>query len=147
MLMSQTTQQLLEKLLANTFVLSLKTKNFHWNVKGPNFFSLHNMFEEQYTELDTAIDDIAEGLRQGGDIVPATLKFYDETADIQSADGNISANDMVKALASDHQLMIDGLESALTNDDLALTPGQEDMLVSRLGSHKKTHWMLASSVG
>lgn len=144
--MSQSVEKLLEKLLANTFVLSLKTKNFHWNVKGPHFFSLHNMFEEQYTELDTAIDDIAEGLRQGGVIVPATLKFYDETADIQSADGNIASNDMVKALAADHQLIIDELEIALGNDAIELTPGQEDLLVSRLASHKKTHWMLQSSV-
>jgi starvation-inducible DNA-binding protein len=144
--MAQSTQPLFEKLLANTFVLSLKTKNFHWNVKGPHFFSLHNMFEEQYTELDTAIDDIAEGLRQGGHIVPATLTYYDETADLQSADGHIPANDMVKALAADHQLVIDSIEGALGNDVLDLTPGQEDLLMSRLGAHKKTHWMLESSV-
>ena len=140
-----TVNQALETLLANTFVLSLKTKNFHWNVKGLNFFSLHNMFEEQYTELDTALDDIAEGIRQDGVIVPATLKHYEDTATIKSQSGDMAADDMVKSLSHDHQTMIDEIEAVLNNDAIALTPGQEDLLIGRLSAHKKTHWMLASS--
>ena len=144
--MIQITQQWLEKLLANTFVLSLKTKNFHWNVRGPHFFSLHTMFEGQYKELDTALDVIAEGLRQGGVIVPATLTFYHNTADVQSVCGDLPANDMVKALAVDHQLIIDGIEDALGDNGLDLSAGQEDLLISRLGAHKKAQWMLQSSL-
>lgn len=144
--MIQTTQKWLEKLLANTFVLSLKTKNFHWNVKSPNFFSLHTMFEGQYTELDTALDTIAESLRQTGLIVPATLTFYNNTADIQSVSGDLPANDMLKILSLDHQLMIDDMTHALSQKGLELSPGQEDLLISRLAAHKKAHWMLESSL-
>ena len=144
--MIQSTQKWLEKLLANTFVLSLKTKNFHWNVKSPNFFSLHTMFEGQYTELDTALDTIAESLRQTGLIVPATLTFYNNTADIQSVSGDLPANDMLKTLSMDHQLMIDDITHALKQQGLDLSPGQEDLLISRLAAHKKAHWMLESSL-
>jgi starvation-inducible DNA-binding protein len=136
----------LEKLLADTFVLSLKTKNFHWNVTGPHFYSLHNMFEDQYTQLDTAIDDLAEGIRQGGDKVPASLKAYEDLAHIKSAASDLDASTMVKALSDDHQHMIDHITALLEDDSLELSPGAEDLLMGRLSEHKKTHWMLASSV-
>jgi starvation-inducible DNA-binding protein len=145
-MMIQATQKWMEKLLANTFVLSLKSKNFHWNVRGPNFFSLHTLFEGQYTELDAALDTIAESIRQNGLIVQATLTFYNQAADIQSVHGDISANDMLKALAADHQLLVDTITNALGPQGLDLTPGQEDLLITRLAAHKKAHWMLESSL-
>lgn len=136
----------LAKLLADTYTLYVKTQNFHWHVTGPNFYSLHKMFEEQYTELATATDTIAERIRALGQHAPASFEQFLKLTSIKEETLSIPANDMVKQLAKDHE--------TLCKTALAIVPAaqaQKDeatltLLIDRVESHEKTGWMLRSSM-
>ena len=96
----QTTKALSE-LLADTYVLYLKTHNFHWNVSGPMFTTLHTLFEAEYTELALAVDEIAERIRALGAVAPGSFSQYSSLAKIKEADGVPKATDMIKELVGD----------------------------------------------
>ena len=137
----------LSKLLANTYMLYLKTHNFHWNVTGPKFFTLHKMFEEQYLELATAVDEIAERIRTLGHRAPGTFIEYSELSEIKEHKDIPSADDMIKILAEDNekvaQIAKEGVKPAEDGGD----DPTADMLIARAQIHEKTAWMLRSSQG
>lgn len=136
----------LSKVLADSHALYLKTQNYHWNVVGPHFRSLHQMFEEQYTDLAEAIDIIAERIRALGAKAPGTWKAYEGLTSIQPGNEEASAQDMVKELAGDQSKILQTLKSTL---DCAGEAGDEvtvDLMVQRMDVHDKARWMLESSL-
>lgn len=137
---------LLKKLLANTYVLYTKTQVSHWNVEDPRFHSLHEMFEEQYEQLAEAVDEIAERIRALGIKSPLGLKQLLEHASIQEYVSDLSADQMLEALLSDHEHISRQLrEGVRTCADLG-DDGNADFMTARMEEHEKTAWMLRSSL-
>jgi len=136
----------LKSLLADYYALYLKTQNYHWNVEGQNFRALHLLFEEQYTDLATAIDTIAELIRGLGEKAPASFDFYSKSATIKSGNENAKAEQMVKELAEDQSLIQKTLQNAF---DAAQKSGDEVVIgfaIERMTVHRKAAWMLRSSL-
>ena len=135
----------LSRVLADTYTLYLKTHNFHWNVEGPRFRELHLMFEEQYTELATAVDDIAERIRALGCKAPGSYAAFSALGTIKEADGMPDADEMVRTLAEDHGKVIQTIRNALPSAQEAGDEASVGMMVDRLTIHEKTAWMLRAS--
>ncbi len=136
--------QSLNLVLADTYALMAATHAFHWNVEGPGFFALHAAFQEQYEDLFTAADDIAEQIRQIGDYAVGGLRTLADLAHIAEPSAPMDANDMVKALVTAHEKWISDAKDAR---DLAAAAGNtqtEDLMIERLRVHEKTLWMLKS---
>lgn len=134
-------------LLADSYVLYLKTQNFHWNVTGPHFASLHALFEEQYTDLATAVDDIAERIRSLGFAAPASFKAYEKLATIADApEAVLTADEMVEALAQDQTLIGKTLNAVLKLAQEAEDEVTIGLVIDRLTVHEKNAWMLNSSL-
>jgi len=136
----------LKKALASNFCLYLKTQKFHWNVQGPCFAQLHEMFSEQYQELFEASDTIAEHIRALNILAPGSLKEFSELSIVMDGQYHGSAQDMLQELLNDHEAMV-SLWSEVTR--LCATQGDEaslDLGVERMRSHQKTAWMLRSSL-
>lgn len=133
-------------LLADTYSLYLKTHNFHWNVTGPMFSSLHLMFETQYNELALAIDLIAERIRALGFIAPATYSEFAKLSKVKEHSGDIAANQMIKHLISAHEVVIKTARQILPDADKANDEVTLDLITQRLQIHEKTVWMLRSIV-
>ncbi|MGE4131791.1 MAG: Dps family protein [Bdellovibrionales bacterium] len=134
----------LSRLLADSYVLYLKTHNFHWNVEGPMFNTLHVMFMEQYTELWNALDLIAERIRALGHYAPGSYKKFTELSSIPEAEGQLSAQNMIRELLHGHEAVA---KTARQIFSLAEEGGDEaslDLLTQRLQVHEKTAWMLRS---
>lgn len=136
----------LKQVLADSYSIYLKTQNYHWNVEGPQFQSLHALFELQYTELATAIDEIAELIRSGGEKAPATFAAYNQTSVIKPGNENSSASEMVKELAADQDLISASLRKALDVAGKAEDDVVVDAITQRLAVHRKNKWMLEASV-
>jgi starvation-inducible DNA-binding protein len=134
----------LSRLLADTFTLYLKTHNFHWNVTGPMFQTLHLMFEEQYNELWTANDLIAERIRALGVFAPATYKEFARLTSIAEEDGVPAATQMVRQLVEGHETAARTARSVITIAENAADAPTADLLTERLQVHEKTAWMLRS---
>ncbi|MCW5774614.1 MAG: DNA starvation/stationary phase protection protein [Rhodospirillaceae bacterium] len=137
----------LSKLLADTYVLYSKTHSFHWNVTGPNFPQLHEMFGTQYNELWTSLDDIAERIRTLGVKAPASPKAMASLASIKEAEGAPPAEAMVKELLEGHETAI---KTARPIVELAQGGGDEgtvDLVIGRIKAHEKTAWMLRATLG
>ncbi|HUQ31464.1 MAG TPA: Dps family protein [Pyrinomonadaceae bacterium] len=134
----------LSKLLADTFTLYLKTHNFHWNVTGPMFRTLHVMFEEQYNELWTAVDLLAERMRALGVFAPATYKQFTRLTSIKEEDGIPPAMEMVRLLVEGHELAARTARTAFTVAEEASDAPTADLLTERMQVHEKTAWMLRS---
>lgn len=135
----------LSNLLADTYILALKTQNFHWNVSGPHFHSYHLMFEAQYNQLNESIDVIAERIRALKAPAPATFHEYLERASLKEAGRHLSADQMIRELAADHEAMgkaLDHLFHVAEDDKDEVTL---DLLIQRKNEHDKTAWMLRSS--
>ncbi len=137
----------LSKLLADTYAVYLKTQNYHWHVKGPLFKSLHTLFEEQYTELANAVDEIAERILTIGHKAPATLKEYVNLTSIEDGDSSLDANAMVGDLYNDHQKIIQDLYKSLSAANEINDEGSASLLGDRIAHHEKIRWMLDSSKG
>ncbi len=138
------TVEALKSVLADSYSLYLKTQNYHWNVKGHMFHSLHEMFEEQYTELAAAIDEIAERIRSLGSVAPGTFEEYQKLTSIKSAQYSLSAEDMVSDLLSDHERMVATLTVAMKAAESEEDEVTVDMAVERCAAHEKNAWMLRS---
>ena len=141
------TQKLVEALsqvLANTFILSLKTQNFHWNVTGPMFYTLHSMFEEQYEELWQAGDAIAERIRALGRAAPGSYREFSRLTYLRESEAVPSATGMIGELLSDHETCARTVRAALGVSRSAVDAATEDVLTQRLLSHEKAAWMLRS---
>ncbi|HEX9678772.1 DNA starvation/stationary phase protection protein [Nitrososphaera sp.] len=137
--------QILNALLADEYVLYTKTRNYHWNVVGPQFNDLHRFFQAQYEALDATIDEVAERTRAIGDKSVATLAEFVKNARLKESPGDYpSAQAMLANLLADHEavirtLRVDAEESAKHND-----MGTNDFLIGLMEKHEKMAWMLRS---
>jgi starvation-inducible DNA-binding protein len=134
----------LSRLLADTYVLYLKTHNFHWNVEGPMFQTLHQMFMEQYTETWNAIDLIAERIRSLGEYAPGTYREYARLTSIKETEGVPRAEDMVRLLIEGQEAVVRTAREALGVADEANYQPTLDLLTQRMQVHEKNAWMLRS---
>ena len=134
----------LSKVLADSTVLYGKTHGFHWNVTGPMFNTLHVMFMQQYTELWTALDAIAERIRALGHMAPFGSSSYKQLASIQEAQGVPSAMAMVAELVAGHETIARTIRAVFTEAEQANDQPSADLLTQRLQIHEKTAWMLRS---
>lgn len=132
----------LKRLLADSYTLYLQTHNFHWNVTGPQFRELHLMFEEQYTELSVAVDDIAERIRTLDVPAPGTYKEFVALSSIKEVDGVPEGRKMVDILTQGHEMVVktcrDVLKLAQDGDDESTSA----LVSDRMRLHEKTAWML-----
>lgn len=136
----------LSRLLADTYTLYLKTQNFHWNVKGPMFNSLHEMFEEQYTELAEAADTIAERIRALGGIAPGSYAEFSELTSIEESTGDRPAKDMIRRALKGHEACVRTARTILPTADGVQDEATVDLLTNRMRTHEKTAWMLRSLI-
>ena len=134
----------LERVLADTYTLYLKTHNFHWNVTGPQFNDLHMMFMNQYTELWGAVDLVAERIRALGSFAPGSYKDFARLTSITEADGVPPAKEMLKQLVEGHETVIRTAREGLSPANDANDQATIDLLTERLTVHEKTAWMLRS---
>jgi starvation-inducible DNA-binding protein len=137
----------LSNVLADTFSLYLKTHNFHWNVTGPMFHTLHAMFEEQYKELWLAVDAVAERIRSLGFVAPGSYREFSRLTYLQEPNGPTSATEMIAELLRDHETSARTVRSALSVARTAVDAPTEDLLTQRLAAHEKAAWMLRSLLG
>ncbi len=134
----------LSHLMADTYALYLQTHNFHWNVEGPMFNTLHLMFETQYNELWMAVDTIAERIRSLGFPAPGTYSELAKLTSIEEVSGVPQALDMVSYLVKGHEAVTRTARTAFQFTDKAGDESSSDMLTQRLQIHEKTAWMLRS---
>ena len=134
----------LSRLLADNFSLYLKTHNFHWNVKGPMFQTLHVMFMEQYNELWLALDAIAERIRALGFPAPGTPSEYAKLSSIPETSGVPDAKEMVRILVQGHEAVARTARKIFPAVDKANDEPTADLLTQRMQVHEKTAWMLRS---
>jgi len=134
----------LNKLLANYSVHYQKLRNFHWNVKGGDFFDLHEKFEDQYNNAKVAVDDIAERIRVFGQTPFSTMKDYLHHADIQEAGTDLTSLEMVREILKDYQHLLESMyrviDITIENGD----SGTEDMIKGFVKNIEKNHWMLTA---
>ena len=136
--------QALSRLLADTYMLYLKTHSFHWNVEGPMFQTLHQMFMDQYTETWNAIDLIAERIRSLGEYAPGTYREYARLTRIKETEGVPRAEEMVKLLIEGQEAVVRTAREALSVADEANDQPTLDLLTQRMQVHEKNAWMLRS---
>lgn len=136
----------LKHVLADSYQLYLKTQNYHWNVEGPQFRSLHLLFEEQYTDLAGAVDVIAETIRALGEKAPGSFEIYNKLGNITPANENATAEQMVKELVGDQDAISNSLQTLLGAAEKAEDEVTADLAIQRLTVHRKNKWMLSSSV-
>lgn len=134
----------LSRLLADTYTLYLKTHNFHWNVTGPMFNTLHLMFEAQYNELALAVDLIAERIRALGFPAPGTYAAYARLSSIKEDEGVPSAQEMIKLLVEGQEAVVRTARSIFPQVDKVSDEPTADLLTQRMQVHEKTAWMLRS---
>ncbi len=137
----------LTRVLADSFAVYLKTHGYHWNVRGPQFYGLHNLLEQQYRDIWAALDEIAERIRALGEIAPQGYSAFANLTAIKDGDPTKEANDMLAELMRDHETLIatarEGVEAAEAVGDVATA----DLLTERLAAHEKFTWMLRSTLG
>ncbi|MGZ8262941.1 MAG: Dps family protein [Burkholderiales bacterium] len=134
----------LSRLLADTYTLYLKTHNFHWNVTGPMFQTLHLMFETQYNELALAVDLIAERIRALGYPAPGTYSEYAKLSSITETPGVPKAEDMIRLLVEGQEAVVRTARSIFPVVDKVSDEPTADLLTQRMQIHEKTAWMLRS---
>jgi starvation-inducible DNA-binding protein len=134
----------LSALLADSYSLYLKTHNYHWNVTGPLFNTLHTMFEEQYTELAAAVDEIAERIRALGIKAPGSYSAFSSLTSIDEASGDENAEDMIRALVDGQETVARTARDAFPAADSANDEPTADLLTQRMQIHEKNAWMLRS---
>jgi len=135
----------LKRLLADSYTLYLQTHNFHWNVTGLQFRELHLMFEEHYTELSVAVDDIAERIRALDVAAPGTYKEFSKLSSIKEVDGVPSSADMVAILTRGHEQIIKTSREVLKIAQNADDESTASLVSDRMRIHEKTAWMLRAT--
>lgn len=138
-------REALKQLLADTYKILLMTQNYHWNVKGKNFYELHKLFQTQYEDMFGAIDEIAERISGLGEIVPGSFDEFNSISEIESKSPTTDPDIMLENLQSAHYKLIKNIEKGL---DIAGEQGDEDtfdLMVQRLKAHNKINWMLKQS--
>jgi len=144
--MSKKTVESLKLALVGSYALYLKTQNYHWNVTGPSFKSLHDLFNAQYTDLSLAIDDIAERIRTLDSKVEANFNYFEKTSKIKGGNENADSSTMVKELAADNETL-----AKILNDTFKIASEEKDdatadLIIGRIEVHQKNVWMLKSSL-
>ncbi|PWG62513.1 Dps family protein [Spiribacter halobius] len=134
----------LARLLADSYSLYVKTHNFHWNVTGPMFQTLHDMFEQQYTELAEAVDEIAERIRALGSPAPGSYTQFSRLTSIPEETGHPDAQEMIRQLVSDQETVVRTAREVFPVVDRANDEPTADLLTRRMQVHEKTAWMLRS---
>ena len=134
----------MSRLLADTYTLYLKTHNFHWNVTGPMFNTLHLMFEQQYNELALAVDQIAERIRSLGFHAPGSYAAYAKLSSVPEAVDVPSAEQMIQQLAEGQEIVVRTAREIFPAADEANDEPTADLLTQRMQIHEKTAWMLRS---
>jgi starvation-inducible DNA-binding protein len=134
----------LSHVLADSYTLYLKTHNYHWNVTGPMFQTLHLMFETQYTELATAVDLIAERIRALGIYAPGTYKAFASLSAIDEEEEVPKAEEMIRNLVTAHETLVRTARSVYPTADAAHDEPTADLLTQRIQVSEKTAWMLRS---
>jgi len=134
----------LSRVLADSYTLYLKTQNYHWNVTGPLFNTVHLMTEEQYTELSTAVDEIAERIRALGVHAPGSYKAFAKLTSIAEEDEIPSAEEMIANLVAGHEAVAKTARSIIPLVEKASDEPSADLLTQRMQVHEKTAWMLRS---
>jgi starvation-inducible DNA-binding protein len=137
----------LSTVLADTYTLYLKTHNYHWNVTGPMFNTLHLMFETQYNELWVAVDLLAERIRSLGEYAPGTYTQFAALTSIPEAEGVPTAEGMLADLVAGHEAVTRTARAAFAPAEAARDESTADLLTQRLQVHEKTAWMLRSMLG
>ncbi len=136
----------LAHLLADSYTLYIKTHNYHWNVTGPQFHSLHALFEEHYTELAVAVDEIAERIRALGHFAPGSYKAFSELTSIEEEQGHPKAEEMVRNLVVGHETVARTARRVFAAAENASDEPSCDLLTQRMQFHEKTAWMLRSLI-
>jgi len=134
----------LSKVLADTYTLYLKTHNYHWNVVGPMFNTLHLMFETQYNELALAVDELAERIRALGEPAPGTYREFAELSSIEEDTDRPDAEEMIRRLVIGQETVARTARSMFAVVERADDQPTADLLTQRLQVHEKTAWMLRS---
>jgi starvation-inducible DNA-binding protein len=134
----------LSRLLADSYTLYLKSHNYHWNVTGPMFQTLHLMFEQHYNELALAVDEIAERIRAVGHPSPGTYREFAALSSVTEDDALPPAMDMVANLVRDHETVVATARSVVAAADNATDVATADLATRRIDVHEKTAWMLRS---
>ena len=134
----------LSRLLADTYTLYLKTHNYHWNVTGPMFTTLHTMFEQQYQELALAVDEIAERIRALGIFAPGSYSTFKELTQIDEETGVPNARHMIQQLVLGQEAVVRTAREIFPMIEEANDEPTADLLTNRMQIHEKTAWMLRS---
>ena len=134
----------LSRLLADSYTLYLKTHNYHWNVTGPQFNTLHQMFEQQYTELAVAVDEIAERIRALGIRAPGSYAEFSDLTQIDEGVGTEDANEMIRQLVLGQETVARTAREAFPAAEDARDEPTADLLTQRMQIHEKNAWMLRS---
>jgi starvation-inducible DNA-binding protein len=132
------------KVLADTYVLYLKTQNFHWNVTGSNFQLFHGLFESQYREMSEAVDSLAEHIRYLGFQAPGAFHEFLKLSSIREAVGVVPAREMIRQLLLGHESIVKNARNGATLADASQDQATASLLVSRVQAHEKAAWILRS---
>ncbi len=136
----------LNRYLASTYLLLLKTQNFHWNITGEHFYSYHNLLEDQYKDLQDAVDELAERVRKVGFLALGSFSQFSKVADIKESTKPCKSREMLTSLLSDHQTMADLAKDLIKLFQSKGDEASADLLVSRLHAHDKAIWMLSATL-
>ncbi len=136
----------LSKLLADSYLLYLKTQNYHWNVTGKMFQSLHTLFEEQYQNLAEAVDEIAERIRALGEFAPGSFSAFSKVTSLQEENGLPTAEEMVRNLVIGNETVVSTAREIINLCDEAEDDVTADLMVERMQVHEKYAWMLRSMI-
>ena len=134
----------LSTLLANSYTLYTKTHNYHWNVTGPMFTTLHTLFETQYTELATAVDEVAERIRSLGAFAPGSYTAFMELATVKEETGRPDAKAMIANLVADQERVSESARRVIEAAEAVRDQATADLATRRLDVHEKHAWMLRS---
>lgn len=134
-------------LLADSYILALKTQNYHWNVVGSDFVQLHQLFGDQYEGLSDAVDEIAERIRAIGFPAPASFGEFAERSSLKSTAGAPAAREMIAALRDDHLAAAQSAYAVIKAADAAGDESTADLATGRVTEHEKAAWMLSALLG
>lgn len=134
----------LSRLLADSYSLYLKTHNFHWNVTGPMFTTLHLLFEQQYTELAKAVDEIAERIRALGEYAPGSYSQFARLSQVSEETEVLKAEEMIRRLVTDQEIIVHTARDLLETVNEVRDEATLDILTRRIETHEKNAWMLRS---
>jgi len=134
----------LSVLLASSYSLYLKTHNYHWNVTGPMFTTLHTLFETQYTELAIAVDEIAERIRTLGALAPGSYSAFARLTSVGEENGHPEAKEMIRVLVADQEAVAESARRVILEAEAVRDQASADLATRRLDVHEKHAWMLRS---